>query len=207
MSAAWMPFLETAAGGARMPMSAKPSPVGILTNDATIAVWNSEGLPDDTVSVENGCIMTSTKRWPLMIDPQLQGITWVREREKAKGLIVVRLEHKDLLRKLEAAIEKGTPVLVENMGERIDAVWDRWLALDPVRMVQKHAETLRSMRGIYIDAGRRDEWLLDLGAEAYRRELAKIGVTDVFFELFDATHAAIEYRYPMAMEYLARRMA
>jgi S-formylglutathione hydrolase FrmB len=92
-------------------------------------------------------------------------------------------------------------------GERIDAVWDRWLALDPVRMVQKHAETLRSMRGIYIDAGRRDEWLLDLGAEAYRRELAKIGVTDVFFELFDATHAAIEYRYPMAMEYLARRMA
>jgi hypothetical protein len=33
-----------------------------------------------------------------------------------------------------------------------------------------------------------------------------IGVTDVFFELFDATHDAIEYRYPIAIKYLAERL-
>lgn len=34
-----------------------------------------------------------------------------------------------------------------------------------------------------------------------------IGITDVFFELFDAGHGAIEYRYPLAIRYLAERLA
>jgi putative esterase len=85
-------------------------------------------------------------------------------------------------------------------------VWQRWLAWDPVRMVPRYAEALRSQRAIYIDSGTRDEYYLDLGAEAFRRELEEIGVTDVFFELFEATHAAIEYRYPIALQYLAERL-
>ena len=91
-------------------------------------------------------------------------------------------------------------------GELIPEVWDRWLAWDPVRMVPKYADALRSMRAIYIDAGKKDEWFLDLGAEAFRRALREIGVTDVFFELFDATHMQIEYRYPIAVKYLAERL-
>ncbi len=59
---------------------------------------------------------------------------------------------------------------------------------------------------IYIDAGTRDEWFLDLGAVAFRDALAGIGVTDVQFELFDAGHMSIDYRYPMAMRYLAERI-
>ena len=92
-------------------------------------------------------------------------------------------------------------------GELIPEIWERWLAVDPVRMVPDHAETLRSMRAIYIDAGKRDEYYLDLGAEAFRRELEAIGVTDVFFELFDATHMSIEYRYPLSLAYLAERLS
>jgi putative esterase len=92
-------------------------------------------------------------------------------------------------------------------GKLIPEVWERWLAWDPVRMVDGHADALRSLAAIYIDAGTRDEAYLDLGAEAFRRELEKIGVTDVFFELFDAGHGAIEYRYPIALEYLAERLS
>ena len=92
-------------------------------------------------------------------------------------------------------------------GELIPEIWERWLALDPVRMVPAHAETLRSMRAIYIDAGKKDEYFLDLGAEAFRRALEAIGVTDVSFELFDATHRAIEYRYPLSLGYLAERLS
>ncbi len=91
-------------------------------------------------------------------------------------------------------------------GQLIPEVWERWLAWDPVRMVASHAEALRAMRAIYIDAGKRDDYFLDLGAEAFRRALAQIGVTDVFFELFDATHSAIEYRYPLSLKYLAERL-
>jgi S-formylglutathione hydrolase FrmB len=92
-------------------------------------------------------------------------------------------------------------------GELIPQVWEKWLAWDPVRMVPGHAEALRSMKAIYIDAGKRDEFFLDLGAEAFRRALERIGVTDVFFELFDATHMAIEYRYPLSLKYLAERLS
>jgi S-formylglutathione hydrolase FrmB len=92
-------------------------------------------------------------------------------------------------------------------SELIPEVWERWLAWDPVRMVAKHADAMRGMRAIYIDAGTRDEWFLDLGAEAFREALSDVGVTDVFFELFDAGHGSIEYRYPQALTYLAERLS
>ena len=92
-------------------------------------------------------------------------------------------------------------------GQLLPEVWQRWLARDPVRMVAAHAADLREMRAIYIDAGKRDEFFLDLGAEAFRQALERVGVTDVCFELFDATHRDIEYRYPLSLKYLAERLS
>ena len=92
-------------------------------------------------------------------------------------------------------------------GQLIPAVWERWLAWDPVRMVPKYADALRGLTAIWIDAGKSDEWYLDLGAAAMVAELAKIGVTDVAFELFDATHMGIDYRYPLSLAYLAGKLA
>ena len=86
------------------------------------------------------------------------------------------------------------------------AVWERWLAWDPVRMVDRYADALLGLRAVYIDSGKRDQFYLDLGAEAFRRALERVGVTDVFFELFDGTHSSIEYRYPLALRYLAERL-
>lgn len=92
-------------------------------------------------------------------------------------------------------------------GRLVPKIWERWLAWDPVRMAPRRADALRSMRGIWIDAGRRDEYHLDLGAEAFRRELAATGAPEPFFELFDAGHGAIEYRYPLSLRYLLERIA
>ena len=88
-------------------------------------------------------------------------------------------------------------------------VWERWLDWDPVRMAPRYAGALRSLRGIWIDAGTRDEHYLDLGAEAFRQALREVGVTDevVRFELFDATHAGIDYRYPLSLAWLCQRIA
>ena len=108
-----------------------------------------------------------------------------------------------------SAADDGTVVLPFDIatGKLIPAVWDRWLAWDPVRMVPAYADALRGLRAIYIDAGTRDQWFLDLGAEAMRRELELIGISDMFFELFDATHDAIDYRYPIGLKYLAERLS
>ena len=62
-------------------------------------------------------------------------------------------------------------------------------------------------KAVYVDAGTKDEYYLDLGSEAFRRVLADVGVTDVRFELFDATHMGIEYRYPLGLAYLVERLA
>ena len=91
-------------------------------------------------------------------------------------------------------------------GELIPEVWERWLRLDPVRMVPDHVDSLSTMKAIYIDAGRRDQFYLDLGAEAFRRALERVGITDVYFELFEGTHSSIEYRYPLSIKYLAERL-
>jgi S-formylglutathione hydrolase FrmB len=94
-------------------------------------------------------------------------------------------------------------------GRLVLEVWEEWLSHDPVRMVPQHAAELRAMRGFWIDAGRSDEYFLDLGADAFRRALADAGVPDelVRFELYDGTHANLEWRYPMAISWLAERLA
>jgi S-formylglutathione hydrolase FrmB len=110
-----------------------------------------------------------------------------------------------------SAGDDGTPQLPfdQRTGELIPQVWQRWLEWDPVRMVDRYAEALRSMRAVWIDAGTHDEWFLDLGAEAFRAGLARIGVPDdrIVFELFDAGHGAIDYRYPQALAWLAHKLA
>ena len=133
----FMPFLEKAAGGERIPMSDDPDAMAILSTEAEVAEWNSQGLPDDRVSVENGAIVVNTARWPLIIDPQLQGIKWIREKESDSNLVVVRLGQKDMLRRLERAIDSGDPVLIENMGERIDAVLNPVISRSTVRKGHK----------------------------------------------------------------------
>jgi S-formylglutathione hydrolase FrmB len=86
-------------------------------------------------------------------------------------------------------------------GRVIDDVWARWLEHDPVRMAPRYADALRSMRRIYLDAGKRDEWFLDLGAQAFSNELSKLEVEHTL-ELFDGAHGGISHRYPRAIREL-----
>jgi dynein heavy chain len=114
----WVPWIQNA----NIPMSDSIDPLDTLVDQAEIASWSADGLPTDRVSVENGTIVTRSARWPLMIDPQLQGIAWIKERESARNLQVTRLTNKDMTTVMERSIEAGNSVLIENMGETIEAV-------------------------------------------------------------------------------------
>jgi Putative esterase len=91
-------------------------------------------------------------------------------------------------------------------GRLIDEVWERWLVWDPVRMIPRYADAIRSLTAIYLDAGKKDEWFLDLGAAAVKKKLDALGV-ESFFELFDAGHMSIEYRYPISLKYLCEALS
>lgn len=94
-------------------------------------------------------------------------------------------------------------------GQLRPRIWNRWLEWDPVRMVDRYQEALLGLHSVWIDAGTKDQWFLDLGAQAFRDRLREIGVSDekIHFELFDDDHMGIEYRYPIALRWLAQRMA
>ena len=110
-----------------------------------------------------------------------------------------------------SAQEDGTPELPfdPRSGVVRPDVWRRWLDWDPVRMVDRYADAIRSLRAVWIDAGTRDEWFLDLGAEAFRTAISRAGLPDerVHFELFDASHGGIDYRYPLSLSWMAHRLA
>ena len=96
-------------------------------------------------------------------------------------------------------------------GEVVAEVWADWLAWDPVEMARRDrfAAALRGMRAIWIDAGSRDEFFLDLAAAAFRRALAAAGVPDevVRFELHEGGHFSTAWRYPLALAWLVERLA
>lgn len=86
-------------------------------------------------------------------------------------------------------------------GKLIDEVWQRWLQHDPVRMAVRHASELRSLRHIHLEAGRSDEYMLDVGTVAFSRELDALGVRHTL-ELFDGRHGGIAHRYAPAIRRL-----
>ena len=91
-------------------------------------------------------------------------------------------------------------------GKLVDEVWALWLRHDPVRMVADHIPELKAMRAIFLEAGRSDEYFLDLarrgglgGADPPRdRPRAR--------SLFDGRHGGIAHRYPGAIARLIEAM-
>jgi hypothetical protein len=110
-----------------------------------------------------------------------------------------------------SARDDGTPELPfdPHTGVLRDEVWQRWLDWDPVRMVPQYADAVRSLRAIWIDGGTKDEWFLEIGGQAFREALRNVGVADdtIHFELFEGTHGGIDYRYPLSLAWLAKRLA
>lgn len=68
--------------------SATYSLTDVLGDPVTIRHWLISGLPNDTLSIENGIIVANARRWPLMIDPQGQANKWIKTFEKSKNLQV-----------------------------------------------------------------------------------------------------------------------
>jgi S-formylglutathione hydrolase FrmB len=87
-------------------------------------------------------------------------------------------------------------------GEIDWTVWRRWKAWDPVEMIATHAEALRRMKLIFIDAGTRDEHNLDIGARIFVRRLQALGIA-CQHEEFDDGHRSTAYRYDVSLPKLA----
>ncbi|XP_066247509.1 dynein beta chain, ciliary [Euwallacea similis] len=126
----WLPFTKTL--DPKIPLTEGIDVLAMLTDDTIIAMWHNEGLPSDRMSTENATILINSDRWPLMIDPQLQGIKWIKQKF-GEDLRVIRLGQKGYLDIIEKAITEGATVLVENIEETVDPVLDPLLGRNLIK--------------------------------------------------------------------------
>jgi enterochelin esterase family protein len=89
-------------------------------------------------------------------------------------------------------------------GEIRQEIWEKWLANDPVRLVEKYVENLRSLSLLYLDAGSRDEYGLDIGAKILASKFEQFNIPYVHEE-FDDGHGGITYRYNRSLQLISER--
>jgi dynein heavy chain len=110
----------------KLPITKDLSVTGFLVDDAIIAEWNSQGLPKDDLSVQNGILVTQAARYPLMVDPQNQAVNWlkVREKDNFPHFGTTSLTAPKLRDELEFSMEEGKTLLVEGVVKEIDPMFD-----------------------------------------------------------------------------------
>lgn len=90
--------------------------------------------------------------------------------------------------------------------ELIEERWANWLAWDPVRMADAHADNLRRLRALFIDCGTLDQYNLVYGARRLHRALDRLGVRHRYEE-FPDNHSGVDYRMDVSLPYLAKALA
>jgi len=90
-------------------------------------------------------------------------------------------------------------------GEAIAARWRRWREHDPINLVSKYRDNLRSSRGIYIDCGWRDQYHIHYGSRILSERLSAAGIRHRYEE-FDDDHSDIDYRMDVSLPFLYRAL-
>ncbi|CAG9311235.1 unnamed protein product [Blepharisma stoltei] len=119
----WLPNINTR----EISFTQGVDPLRVLCTESDEAKWKNFGLPADRMSIENAAIVTSCSRWPLIIDPQLQGSKWIRGMH-GEELEVIQFSQERWVTKLESCIQLGRTVMIESIGQEIDAILEPLLA-------------------------------------------------------------------------------
>ena len=81
--------------------------------------------------------------------------------------------------------------------------WAEWLKNDPVIMIDRNdvQENLKSLKGIFIDCGFRDQYNLHFGARQLSDKMNKLGIKHIHEE-FDDNHSSVDYRMDVSFPFI-----
>lgn len=105
----------------KIPASKEFSLSKSIGDEVKIRQWVIDYLPNDALSIDNAIILDNSRRWPLMIDPQMQANKWTKKSNPDIKALRLNMPY---IRDLENCIQFGTPVLLENVEESLDAILD-----------------------------------------------------------------------------------
>jgi enterochelin esterase-like enzyme len=94
------------------------------------------------------------------------------------------------------------PVNLET-GELIESRWKQWLRHDPIHLVGRYAANLKTLRGIFIDCGWRDQYEFHYASRVLSKRLTARGVRHRYEE-FDGTHSGVDHRLDVSLPFLTR---
>ncbi|KAG5312033.1 DYH7 protein, partial [Pseudoatta argentina] len=121
--------------------------INVLGMEIEINHWQLCGLSKNRFATENAIILNNSEQWCLFIDSQNQINQWIKKMEKKNDLKVVKLMDSNYMSVIEQSIETGIPVLLENVGEKLD------IALESILL-----------KNIY----KNEDWYIDIGTKSVR---------------------------------------
>lgn len=100
--------------------------INFLVDIGTIGDWNMQGLPTDSLSIQNGIMVTRSSRYPLLVDPQGQALSWIKSKEvdRVPSYGTTTLNHPKLKDQLEFCMGEGRALIVTGVEEDIDPMLD-----------------------------------------------------------------------------------
>jgi len=94
--------------------------IKILITEAEKLKFKAEGLPADPFSTENSAIIKWCTRWPLIIDPQMQCIKWLKGMSVQKSNVQFKQHGWD--RMVGENIESGTMLIMEDVDQELSPI-------------------------------------------------------------------------------------
>ena len=119
--------------------------IDFLVDVGTAGDWNMEGLPTDPLSIQNGILVTRSERYPLLVDPQGQALSWIRRREAPnlpERFGITQLGHPKLKDQLEVSMGNGHSIIIVGVEHDIDPMLDPLLEREVTRKGKKLFITL-----------------------------------------------------------------
>ena len=92
-----------------------------LSKGSERLTWKANGLPDDSLSVENGIILQRFDRYPLIIDPSGQASEFLLRQNSDRKIKTTSFLDAAFMKQLESALRFGTALMVQDV-ENIDPV-------------------------------------------------------------------------------------